>query len=351
MKEQTKERKSLIDISLKITEPEYREIDAISYSMLSKFQREGFRGLEHLYDKVESPSLLFGSIVDTMLTDGMKEFEEKYSICDFPELSDSLVGITRQLFALYGDTPFGDIDDETISQVCVDNNYYKGASYKATRVKKVREYCSYFYSLLQATKDKTVITQQDYDDARNCVDELKLNAATTDYFNINPYETSIEKLYQVKFASKFNGIDIKCMFDLLVVDHAAKVIYPCDLKTTSSPEETFGEHSFYKWRYFYQAQLYSYILRQNILDDPYFKDFTIASYRFIVVNRKTLSPYVWIYNENFDKGEIKSKDEVYPAWRELTISLDSYRQFYKEHDRYPKYPIGDIPGASIVPTY
>ena len=78
MEEQTKERKSLIDISLKITEPEYREIDAISYSMLSKFQREGFRGLEHLYDKVESPSLLFGSIVDTMLTDGMKEFEEKY---------------------------------------------------------------------------------------------------------------------------------------------------------------------------------------------------------------------------------------------------------------------------------
>ena len=29
--------------------------------------------------------------------------------------------------------------------------------------------------------------------------------------------------------------------------------------------------------------------------DPYFKDFTLNTYRFIVVNKKTLTPLVWNY--------------------------------------------------------
>ena len=96
--------KSFRELSLSITEPQYRDIDAISYSMASKFQGEGFRSLPTLYDRIETPSLTFGSVVDTMLTDGMDEFERKYMVCDFPQLTDSLVAITKELYSLCCDT-------------------------------------------------------------------------------------------------------------------------------------------------------------------------------------------------------------------------------------------------------
>lgn len=42
-----------------------------------------------------------------------------------------------------------------------------------------------------------------------------------------------------------------------------------------------------------QARLYWRIIRANMDADPYFKDFSLENYRFIVVNRKTLTPLVW----------------------------------------------------------
>ena len=75
-------KKELKDISLPITEPEYRNRPELSYSTLSTFERSGFDGLDHLFDKIESPSLLFGSIVDTILTDGMDAFKEHYIVMD-----------------------------------------------------------------------------------------------------------------------------------------------------------------------------------------------------------------------------------------------------------------------------
>ena len=44
-----------------------------------------------------------------------------------------------------------------------------------------------------------------------------------------------------------------------------------------------------------QARLYWANIRQNMDKDPYFKDFELLDYRFIVVNRKTLCPLVWTY--------------------------------------------------------
>ena len=42
-----------------------------------------------------------------------------------------------------------------------------------------------------------------------------------------------------------------------------------------------------------QARLYWAIIRDNMDRDEYFKDFKLLDYKFIVVNRKTLTPLVW----------------------------------------------------------
>ena len=52
---------TLADISWLVSEEEYRADPALSYSTLAKFAREGFNKIDTLFDKVESPSLTFGS--------------------------------------------------------------------------------------------------------------------------------------------------------------------------------------------------------------------------------------------------------------------------------------------------
>ena len=74
--------KELIDISLPITEPEYRQRPELSYSTLSRYESLGFDGLDRLFDKVESSSLLFGSCVDCLTTDGMDAFNELFTVLD-----------------------------------------------------------------------------------------------------------------------------------------------------------------------------------------------------------------------------------------------------------------------------
>lgn len=42
-----------------------------------------------------------------------------------------------------------------------------------------------------------------------------------------------------------------------------------------------------------QARLYWRIIRNNMDRDPLYKDYELADYKFIVVNKKTLTPLVW----------------------------------------------------------
>ena len=67
--------KELSEISLPISEQEYRQMPELSYSNLSTYETLGFNGLDHLFDKKESLSLTIGSAVDAIITGGEEEFE------------------------------------------------------------------------------------------------------------------------------------------------------------------------------------------------------------------------------------------------------------------------------------
>jgi uracil phosphoribosyltransferase len=59
-------QKELKDISLPISEPEYRAMPELSYSTLSTYESLGFNGLDKLFEVKESPSLTFGSACDAI---------------------------------------------------------------------------------------------------------------------------------------------------------------------------------------------------------------------------------------------------------------------------------------------
>ena len=105
------ERKLITSISWNVDEPTYRNDEAYSYSTLSRFQREGFNGLPTLFDKVESPSLLFGSLVDTLITGTPDEFNEKFVVAEFPELPESRVKVIQEIFNISGGVDWERVPD------------------------------------------------------------------------------------------------------------------------------------------------------------------------------------------------------------------------------------------------
>lgn len=329
--------KSLKDISWQVDEPTYREDPAYSYSTISKFQKEGFEHLDTLFDRVDTPSLLFGSMVDTLVTDSEEEYNNKYFAAVFPEVNNDFKPLVQTIKEEKGDviTSLYQLSNETIVEYLDRFGIYQNNWKIQTKADKVREACEAYYKLLFLSEGKTLVTSEMNDDAHACFKALKESEATKWYFQSdNPFD-GIERLYQLKWKGEYEGISLRCMMDLAIIDHKNKIIIPCDLKTSSHLEYDFYK-SYVQWNYQIQNNLYSYLLKQNIEKDEYFKDFKILPYRFIVVNRKELNPKVWEVNGpmqwsevDFTIGEIEFRN-----WRNIVKEL----HYYMTHSQ--KSPIG-----------
>lgn len=245
------EKKSLKDISWQVPESEYRQDRALSYSTLARYEREGFNNLDKLFDKIESPSLTFGSVVDTLLTGSEEEFNSLFMVAEMTNnLSDTQVLITKRLFDNMCDSynNIADIPDDAIID-CISDIQWNNHWLPKTRAKKIKEDCAAYYKLLYLVGNRTIISSETYLQAQNTVDKLRSSDATRFYFEPdNMFDDNIQRFYQLKFRGSINNIEYRCMSDLLVCIHDKKVVVPVDLKTSSKPEWDFYK-SFLDWRY------------------------------------------------------------------------------------------------------
>lgn len=328
--------KSLYDISWKVTEEEYRLDLAYSYSTISKYNREGFNNLSKLFDKIDSPSLVFGNLVDTLITD-KDNFDKKYLIAEFPSISDSIINIVNDLFYVYKEryNNINNIPDNNILEKIIFHNYQNNWLAK-TKVESIKKKGEEYYNLLYLSTDKSIINQVDYKDALNCVNTLKNSEITKDYFSPNnPFNSNIEKFYQLKFKGEYEEISLRCMSDLLIVNHDTKTITPCDLKTSSGKEWDFYK-SFIKWGYWIQAQLYWEIIRQNLDKDEVYKEYTLEDYKFIVISRSNLKPLIWDYYDTRTKPDCyygTNNQYFCRNWRSIVKELNYYLT------KLPEYPL------------
>lgn len=333
----------LNEISWNVTEEEYRKDSALSYSTIAKYEREGFNNLDKLFDHISTPSLTFGSVVDSLMTGGDEEFNSRFFVADFPAVPDSIVSIINELFKEFHllHTNLCSIPDNDIISVASRYNYQNNWK-PETRTKVIKEKGKEYYGLLYLSKDKTLINTETYQDAINCVDALKSSEATRLLFaNNNPFD-GIERYYQLKFKATFDGIPYRCMMDLAVVIPDKKLIIPCDLKTSSHTEWDF-ETSFKQWHYMIQARLYAKILKDNISRYKEFEGYTIDNYKFIVVNRKTLTPLVWEFPYTF--CDVDLKDEQGNIYRNpCTIGKELYN-YLKDRPRVPNGIYTDKPNV------
>lgn len=299
-----KASRTLESISWKVPESVYRADDALSYSLLAKYERGGFNELEHLFDKVESPSLTFGSVVDCLMTDGEEDFKERFAVTELPVIPDSIERIVTLLFNDFGEKNWEltSIPDSTIIEYTTRTSYQLNWK-PETRAKVIKEKGYEYYKGLFLARGKTLVSNDMYNDAVACVDVLKHSNATSTYFTDNNDFDPIKRYYQLKFKATFNNINYRCMMDLALVDEKNLTIQPIDLKTSSHFEWDFPQ-SFLQWSYAIQARLYTRILADNTKRDSIFKNYKILPYLFIVVNKKTLTPLVWRYNDSSKYGDI-----------------------------------------------
>ena len=289
-------RKKLTDISWNVSEAVYRKDKTISYSMLSTYEREGFNAI---FEHKHTASLTYGSIVDTIMTDGWEAFLEQYVVLPINSsdtIQNILIDIIKQTKCNVNSLI--EVPQELVINVAHSYNYCKG--YKDTtiynKIVTPTAIADFLIILqqLQCCTTKTIINPKVYNDAKNAVNALYTSEETKWYFSKE--NDDIERYYQLKFKGSFNNVGYRCMADLILVDHMKKQIIPCDLKTTGKPENMFWS-SFHKWYYFYQAKLYWNIIRSAMDKDDYFKDFELLPYKFIVVNKSTLTPMVYSFDQ------------------------------------------------------
>ena len=330
--------KSLYDISWQVSEEEYRADPALSYSTLARYEREGFNNLDKLFDKIETPSLTFGASVDALITGGQEEFDERFMVADFPSIPDSIIKIVKSLYNQYAGTyrSLLNIPDNSIIRETESQNYQMNWK-PETRAKVIKEKGTDYYNLLFVAGDRCIIDTQTYQDVCNAVRALKESESTKFYFaDNNPFEPNIERFYQLKFKACLEGIEYRCMADCLLADYNNKIIVPIDLKTSSHTEWDFYK-SFVDWLYAIQARLYWRIIRDNLDKDEYFKDFKLANYKFIVVNRRTLTPLVWEFKDTTTLGTLH-------FGKNNQIEMRDPEDIGKELSSYlssrPKVPVG-----------
>jgi hypothetical protein len=103
--------------------------------------------------------------------------------------------------------------------------------------------------LLYSANGRKIIDTSTMEQIDAAVRALRHSRATEFFFAPNnQFNTDIVREYQLKFKATLRGVNYRCMADLLIVDHANKIVYPIDLKTSSHTEWDFYE-SFRQWRY------------------------------------------------------------------------------------------------------
>jgi len=319
--------KTLYDISWKVTEPEYRADPALSQSTLSKYERDGFSSLDTLFEHISTPSLVFGSMVDELITGDRNSFDKRFLVAEFPKLETMEETAVNALIAQYGDKhkTMNSLQESDIVPVLDSCGFYTRWGTEKRISKITKNACKDFYRLSCAYSDKQIVSQADYDDAEACACALHEAPGTSVYFDKDT--ENVKRYYQLKFKGTIDGIEYRGMLDLVIVDYSRKTVIPCDLKTTSSFEYEFY-HSVLHWRYDIQARLYWRLLRMAMDADDYFKDFKLAPFRFICINRRKRQPLVWEfpiidYEEEIELG-YKSLRTPWTIGKELSEYLKTH---------------------------
>lgn len=316
--------KSLSNYSMNLSEQEYHNYPAWSYSIIAKYARGGFSALATLHDKTTpNAAMRFGSLFDSFITRG-KETLNHYVVnnVSVPDAERTAL----EYIASKTDLSFEEVTKfpEVLMPLCEECGYQTRWGFDA-RVKHLSVYKDYFDKLKSG---KEIVSEEDWQDAVEMFGIFRNDPYLKTLFGQGTSD-GIEYIYQAQFVTDWDmadrNIEIKIMPDLLVVNHKEKTIQPVDLKTSQNPAYEFPDN-FVRMRYDLEAEVYTDVLRKVIdTQATEYSDYTILPFIFTDISRADKVPVSYTYDpsEGF-YYEKNGKQYTYSGWKKLLEEIVSY---------------------------
>ena len=247
------------------TEAQYRLIYLDSSSSLKDFSMDRKKYhkkyiLNQVVEDEESKAATTGRLVETLLMEPHL-FDEKFHISTC--MSTPTAMMLDFVEALYKYTVEATAEDGTITRSFEDmcKDAYADAGFKITLEAVLKKFigseAEIYYKEIREVRSKnlTVVTTKEIENAEKIVNELRTNTVTADIVNlVNDTQYSVFNQLQVEGYEVF-GHMFKSMMDKVIVDHKAKTVQVYDLKCTWSVENFYSEYYLYR-RAYIQGFLY-----------------------------------------------------------------------------------------------
>ena len=307
---------------MNLSEQEYHDYPAWSYSTIAKYARNGFSAIATLHDKVKpTPEMEFGSLFDSFITKGKQTLND-YAVADF-SVPPAEKGVLDYLATTSTISHFDEVEMQDVLNAA-ETVGYQSKWKPQTRYEKISNYSDYYDTLKSGKK---LVSKADWDDAMEMYKVFREDPYLKKLFGTKNTD-EIEYIYQAQFKTTFNtgfeAIDVKIMPDLMVVNHKEKTIRLVDLKTSSMPAYDFPEH-FVKMRYDIQGELYTDVMKKIIADDEDYCSYTILPYLFVDISRADMVPVTYEIDLSdgfsFTKGD---KVYQYKGWKQLLVEILAY---------------------------
>jgi len=266
------------------TNEEYDESNCMSYSKI-KNVHDNPEILTKERTKSNKEWLIFGTIVDILLTEPEGTFNNKVIINDKVP-SEQYINIVN--YILENNLP---LDISTLTDEQIEEVYTKSGSESNWKVdtkrKKLIENASDYLTMLSTSKDKFIISTNTYNEALTIVNTFRTHPWTKRWF-LSPEEQkkrNIELYYQFKIKYLFEGIKCQSKIDIIEIDHNIMTISLLDIKTGSDLPREFIKNSLFKYGYGYQGVLYNEGFDEFITKIPAIQNYILGNFKFLYVSR------------------------------------------------------------------
>lgn len=269
------------------SDAEYDGLNCLSYSKV----KDIYDNPEILFEerkKDDSEWLLFGTLVDIMLTD--EEHLWDRIIVNDAVPTDQMKKIAEYILKSYPDIEIINLSDEQIEDCFISTGSASRWTIDTKR-KKIFEECAGFVKFLKSSTGKTVVSLDMYNEAEIVANIFRYNEFTKHLFMSEREQLSehVEILYQFKIKYVFEDLICKSKIDIVYIDHDAETITLYDIKTGSDHPKNFIKHSLYKYKYGYQAALYRHGFAKFIEKIPELNRYKLNTFKFVYVSR--VRPY------------------------------------------------------------
>jgi len=333
---------------LDISEKEYHELPYISYSGIKNFISKGPEGLLPREFSVIRDAMDYGSLVDCLLLE-KERFKDEFYVNKVPYPTDS---IREVMIAMYEGLrnyrkvkPSVPVSDAHILQYTTDwDKRIKDPTKRLVKLKA--DGLPYYYALVEAN-DRIMISTEMYDKALHGVNNIKNHTRFKALVEVSP---GVEIYFQPKMLAAINGVTVKVMLDILVIDHNKKIVIPVDLKTGYQHNNWFTTN-FWKNKYLIQGALYREVVKK-LLRQSELKDYVLYKFHFLYLSSKTNKPTVHVVPLELESAAFNGythRDEVFKGIYKYLEEI-SWHKSHREYDYSKDLVVNKDVTSLVIPA-